>query len=289
MLHGHGHLPGLLLELVDIDDLHSARGQQQAAILDEQIAVDAGQIQLLLVLQRQALVGGQEDGAVELPGAFGPCQVMLKLQDVDLHDQGLATAGGNPDRQLIQILFPEGFDPLSFRELGIELLAEPIQVRAQSGPVSEVTVKVVLGKEQGEVLKVQGVQDTSRLVAPLSDAPPVADDVFVVKPQSVIRHRPRAKRLVDQFVVKARGVLLVKADQIGISQQPFEGFQGFDAKLLQYPGPEHQLVGKVGHIGSSMTKFRFLLGDAEAIPLRCKLDRGKLCDTSRSRDRLRNW
>ena len=60
---------------------------------------------------------------------------------------------------------------------GLHMLVQPTKQRLW---VAEVPVEVDLGEQQGQVLEVLGIEVRPRMVAPLGDAPPVADDVLVV-------------------------------------------------------------------------------------------------------------
>ena len=101
------------------------------------------------MLYRQAFVGRQQDHPVKVPVASDLFQIMPKLQDIDMHDQGLAAAGGDPDGQFIQVVLDKWRDALAFGQFLIENLTKSIKIRTQGRPITEITVKIVLGEQQG--------------------------------------------------------------------------------------------------------------------------------------------
>ena len=145
-------------------------------------------------------------------------EVVLKLQDVDVHDQRLAAAGGDPDRQLVQVGFVEGLDffPLGELEVFIEFGAEGVEVGAERGSVGKVAVQVVFGEQQDQVLEIKRVEGVAAAVAAFGDAPPMADNVVVIAPERVIAHRPLLERLVEQFVEKQGVIFFIETDQVRV-------------------------------------------------------------------------
>ena len=55
------------------------------------------------MLLRQPLVGGQQENAVELVSPAVPGQVVTVLQDVGVHQQRFAAAGGHPEGELVEL------------------------------------------------------------------------------------------------------------------------------------------------------------------------------------------
>lgn len=235
-LHRNGFFTGFFPQLVYIDDLHAGSGEQLPPILDEQTAFDTRLGQLLLVLHRQALVRGQQNNPVEVPVPSGFLQVMLELQDVDVHDQGLATASGDPDGQLVQVAFFKGRDVLAFRQPLVERFTKPVQVCAQGRPIAKIPLQVMFGEQQGQVLEIQRIQGVSAVVTPFGDSAPVTDDVVIILTQLIIFDFPALLRHPGhQFVNEFTAVLLIETNEMIGGKGIAHRLQCFSAELRQHP------------------------------------------------------
>ena len=108
-LHRHGEAAAFLhlRELGDFDDAHRVRlraGQQVALAQIEAAAGDAGEAHRRQVLFAQALVGRDQQDAVERLAVGRVVVVTQKLVVVEVQQQRLAAAGGDPERQLAQVV-----------------------------------------------------------------------------------------------------------------------------------------------------------------------------------------
>ena len=100
---GDGLVAHLVAELGDLEDLDRLPGEQPAPVLVEQLRVDARRLELAQVLLRQPLVGREQQDAVQLAPPAVLFQVVLVLEDVGVHQQRLAAAGGAPVGQLVEL------------------------------------------------------------------------------------------------------------------------------------------------------------------------------------------
>ncbi len=100
---GDGLVAHLVLELMDVEDLDRLPGEQPAPVLVEQLRVDAGRLELAQVLLGEPFVGREQDDPVQLARSAVLLQVELVLEDVGVHQQRLAAAGGHPEGQLVEL------------------------------------------------------------------------------------------------------------------------------------------------------------------------------------------
>ena len=99
--HRHPLHALLLGQLVQVDDLHRLE-QVRRRLAGEQPRVEPARVHLALVLRRHLLVGGQQHDVVE--PASRPIEVVPVLQDVRVHEQRLAGAGGALEGQNPQVI-----------------------------------------------------------------------------------------------------------------------------------------------------------------------------------------
>ena len=252
-VHRHGLVTHLVAQPGDFNDLHCLPGEQTAPVLVEQLGLDARRLELAQMLLGQALVRREQDDAVEFspPAVLG--QVVLELQDVGVHHQGLATARGHPEGQLVQLLPGlacriQGCDLVRLGLVhvpGCHLLVQPCQ---QGLRIPEVPVEIDLGEQQGQVLEVlphHGLVAARK--APLVEPLRVPDDVLVVLQQQFCRQLRQVEELRRQGMVEAVGVVLVQTYQCLVAQQLGQVFEALRVEQRQQPVIEHQLVGKRRH------------------------------------------
>ena len=193
-------LPHLLLELGDFDDLDRPAREERPGLLREQVGVDPRGVELFEVLLGEALVGRQQDDPVQPLLFVVQLQVVLVLEDVDVHQQRLAAAGGIPEGQLSQVIRLVVRNLFLCRFSLIELGDVLVQVGQQLVGVTEEAVEVDFGEEQREVLEILPLQ---RLGSLLTERQRVLDDVLVVAEQRVAGELlvlPEQLHLVQELV-----------------------------------------------------------------------------------------
>src|SRR5690242_10284448 len=102
---------------------------------------------------------------------------MPVLQQIEMQQQGLAAAGGHPERQLAQVVAAERLEQSFVRQCGQELV-EPVQQRTRR---LRQPVQVQLGEQQRQHLEIAQLERVRG--ACLVDALQVATEVGVVTPQ----------------------------------------------------------------------------------------------------------
>ena len=147
-----------LLELIHVDDNDSVLAlSDKASILHEHFSRNGGQCQLIQMLLAHAFIGSQNNDLVDLNSlatALCALEIMLELQNVDMHDQCLTTACGAHVCQFIHALRLVGRDIQCAHELQILLLRESIQLIFKGFLISEILIKIDLSKQQRHVLKI---------------------------------------------------------------------------------------------------------------------------------------
>ena len=115
---GDGPVTHLVAQPGHFEDLDRLPAEQPAAVLVEQLGVDARRLELAQMLLREPFVGRKQEDAVQLapPAVLGQCVPVL--QDVGVHQQRLAAAGGHPEGELVELRpglsgFVERGDPVS--------------------------------------------------------------------------------------------------------------------------------------------------------------------------------
>ncbi len=138
------------------------------------------------MLLRQPLVGRKQQDAVQLATPTVLLQSVLVLEDVGVHQERLAAAGGAPVGQLVELrpgisATVEGHDLVGLWLVRVINGHLRVQRREQCLGIAEVAVEVDLGEEQGQVLE---ILPDDRLLAsrnpPLVQPLCVLDDVLVV-------------------------------------------------------------------------------------------------------------
>ena len=99
-----------------------------------------------LVLRRHLLVGRQQNDVVEPPARL-PKPVPV-LEEVGVHDEGLAGAGGALESDGAKVVRGVVRQPLGQRILAFRL----VEIGAEALRIGEVAVQVVFGEEEREVL-----------------------------------------------------------------------------------------------------------------------------------------
>jgi hypothetical protein len=100
---GDGLVAHLVAQPGHFEDLDRLAGEQPAPVLVEQFGFDARRLELAQVLLGQALVGRQQQDAVQFPPSPVRLQRVLVLEDVGVHQERLAATGGAPVGQLVEL------------------------------------------------------------------------------------------------------------------------------------------------------------------------------------------
>ncbi len=101
-VHGHGLLAHLLLEFGDLQNFHRLPGEESAPVFVEDFRVDTGLFELAQVLLGEPFVGREQNDPVEFPGAAVGLKETPVLENVRVHEQRLAAAGGHPEGDLVE-------------------------------------------------------------------------------------------------------------------------------------------------------------------------------------------
>ena len=221
---GDGPVTHLVAQPGHFDDLDRLPAEQPAAVLVEQLGVDARRLELAQVLLREPCVWRKQEDAVQLAPPAMPGQCVPVLQDVDVHQQRLAAAGGHPEGELVELRpglgrFVERGDPVG---LGLAFVAGGhllVQIPEQRLGITEVAVEIDLAEEQRQVLE---VLPDDRLVAagdpPLVQPLRVLDDVLVVFEQQLSGQLRQVEQLCRERVVEVVDVVLVQPFQVFVAQ-----------------------------------------------------------------------
>ena len=113
-------------------------------------------------------------------------KVELVLQNIDMHEQRLAAAGGTPVCKLVDLrpgfsLCIKRSDLVGFGFLHIVSCNLYVQLPEERIRITEIAVKIDLGKKQGEILKV--FPDNRLLPAcdtPFIEPHGVADNILII-------------------------------------------------------------------------------------------------------------
>ena len=100
---GDGPVTHLVAQPGHFENLYRLPAEQPAAVLVEQLSVDARCLELAQMLLREPFVGRKQEDTVQLaPSAvLGQCVPVLK--DVGVHQQGLPAPGGHPEGELVDL------------------------------------------------------------------------------------------------------------------------------------------------------------------------------------------
>ena len=235
VLHRHALHALALGQLVEVDDLHR-REQVRTGAAGEQPCVQAAFPQLPLVLRRHLFVGGHQHDVVEPPA--GPAQVAPVLQDMGVHEEGLAGAGGALEGKGAQVVRCVVREVEGWRVVGLR----PVEVGAQRLGVVEIAAQVVLGEQQGQVL----VGLPGPAVLPGHAQPPTQrPDVAVVLGEPVGRHPGAGGVQIQRPCVLALTVPVEPGRRV---PQPFEHrAQVLVAELAADERVEGEAVLQEGH------------------------------------------
>ena len=223
------------------------------ALLAEDLRLDPRRLELAQVLAREPFVRGQQDDAVEAAGAGAAVahRQAPVLEEVGVHEQGLAAAGGHPERQLVELPRSFGFggglveqgDAVGLRLALVERGDVRVQRREQRPRVTEPAVEVDLGKEQGEVLEVlpddRGVATGDAL---LVQAGGDGDDRLIVLQQHLVRQGrpPLPGQVQAQGAMEAVDVVLVHPFERFLAQVLGKLVEALDAEQPEEPLVQHQ-------------------------------------------------
>ena len=135
----------LLRQFVQVDDFH-VRKQVGPGLGGKQPCGQAACPQFLLMLHRHLFVGRQQNDVIEAPA--GGSQILPVLQDMGVHEEGLAGAGRALKRDGPQVV------GRVFRHVPRQPVCgpRPIQVGAKRLGIVEIPVQVTFGEQQREVL-----------------------------------------------------------------------------------------------------------------------------------------
>ena len=114
LINRYGFGFSLFPQLVHVDHQNIGIRIIEQIIFVEKSGGYVGQFQLIKVLQRHVFIGGKHNDIVDFQVAvlaFCPIEIMQKLQDVDVHQQGFTRAGGTHICQFVQGFFRKCRDP----------------------------------------------------------------------------------------------------------------------------------------------------------------------------------
>ena len=249
-IHRHRLLAHLLLQLGDLQDLHRTAGEQAASVLVEDLCLDARLLEFAQVLLRQPFLGREQDDPVQLARKTMRFQEPLVLEDVGMHEQRLAAAGGHPEGDLVELEarvlgLLQCRDPVRFRERLVQRRNARVERLPQAGGVAEVAVEVDFREQQRQVLE---VLPGDRLLTP-GDAPVVEvlrdrNDGLVVLQQLLVRQlRPVLRGQVQaKGVVEAVDVVRIQSFQGLILQMGGELVETLDPEQTEQPLVEGELA-----------------------------------------------
>ena len=250
-LHGDRPVSHLVPELRDLQDLDRLAGEESPALLAEDLRLDPRRLELAQVLAREPFVRGQQDDAVEVAGAAVARGQAPVLEDVGVHEQRLAAAGGHPERQLVELRRSVAFggslvergDAVGLRLAFVECGDACVQRREQRTRVAEPAVEVDLGEEQGEVLEV--LPDDRGLAAGdalLVEAGGDGDDRLIVLKKRLVRQGrpPLPGQVQAQGAMEAVDVVLVQPFERFVAQVLGKPVEAFGAEQAEKPLVQHQ-------------------------------------------------
>src|SRR5690606_11539903 len=93
----------LVLELRDLDDLDRLARKEPPPLLAEDFGLNARPFELAQMLLRKPLVGRKQNDTVQRLRSPMRFEIALVLQDVRVHEQRLAAAGGHPEGDLVEL------------------------------------------------------------------------------------------------------------------------------------------------------------------------------------------
>ena len=179
-IDGDGLDLAFLLQLVHIDYDHIILLLAETAILLEHRRRDGRQGKLIQVLFTHTLVGRQHDNLVNGQPAvdsLGPLEIMQKLQNVHVHDQRFAAAGGAHKSQLVQFIRRIGLK-INEPEGSVFDLPQPfIEISAKCVRVGKIPIQIHFREEQGNILEILPLQSASLL----SNLAGVTADIFIIQ------------------------------------------------------------------------------------------------------------
>ena len=147
------------------------------------------------MLLTHTLVGCQHDNLVNGQLAvdpLGPLEIMQKLQNVHVHDQRFAAAGGAHKSQLVQFIRCIGLKINESEGLAFDLPQPCIEISAKCVRVGKIPIQIHFREEQGDILEILPLQSA----ALLSNLTGVTADVFIIQAQ-LFRRDSSASHLAD--------------------------------------------------------------------------------------------
>ena len=177
-------------------------------------------------------------------------EIMVILQNIDVHQERLATAGSAPAGQLVELrpclksCVKRG-NPVSIRLVAVVKEHLRIQRHEQRFGVMKITVKIDFSEEQGEILK---ILPDNRLLAtrdtPLVQPLRMANNILVVLQQQFSRKLIYIKMLRGQRMVKMVDIMLIKPLLRFVAQLIGQLLKPLHPKKRKQPLIDHKLPGK---------------------------------------------
>ena len=272
---GDGVRSLLISQLGNLQHIHTlkALGQAEQAATGLQVAAcrNIALAKLGDVLLRETLVGRQQDDTGEFFILPMLCGVVPVLQQVDVHQQRLAAAGGVLHAELVQVILVVRRHIGVIVPVAVETLNECIEIGEHPFTIAKKAVQVDLNKDQGQPLV---VFPPNRAVAFFVDRLGMANNVLLIGQEHVptdakAREISRwigiaEERAIAEMVVEEMQIILVQPFQAGIADgfgQLVKGANHFaiyfvfgeriDAEQAHQPLIEEQLVAELMRFGAA--------------------------------------
>ena len=173
---------------------------------------------------------------------------MQKLQDIHVHDQRFAAAGGAHKSQLVQFIRRIGLKINESEGLVFDLPQPCIKIRAKCVRVGKIPIQIHLREEQGDILEILPLQSTSLL----SDLAGVTADVFIIQAQ-LFRRDSSASHLADMGDIGIEICVAAFVDALVFAavQLFTKRTDGINFQLMQKIAEQHELIVERGLRGGS--------------------------------------
>ncbi|MGD1084262.1 MAG: hypothetical protein ABSA47_05840 [Verrucomicrobiota bacterium] len=140
---------------------------------------------------------------------------MAVLENVDMHEQRFAGAGGGPEREFVQIVRNVGPDLVALSFAGVERSKMGIEVGQELPGVPEIAVQVDFGEKQTKVLE---IFPADRVFSAGADGLGVANNVLVVGQQDITGELLALEKAIGDVRVEAGNIVLVQPFKAGVMQ-----------------------------------------------------------------------
>ncbi|MDT8441045.1 MAG: hypothetical protein RQ723_05260 [Desulfuromonadales bacterium] len=158
------------------------------------------------MLPGEPFVRGQQDDPVQFVLPPMLLQVVLILQNIDMHQQGFAGTGRIPERQFLQFVALKGRDLITRRPALVEDCHMGIQGFKQSIGIGKITIQIDLGQQQRQILKILPRNPGFALAG---DGLGVAEDILVISEQKIVIQLLPFKEPLGDPIIKTGDIVLV--------------------------------------------------------------------------------